>query len=175
MTIPFLLVGIVLLLWGRKLFWLLLGAIGFLFGWYLASTYFDAEPHTVLWLVAGASGIICAMLAIFLQKVAVAVAGFAGGGFVLANVAGTLQSREDHFSWIIFAVGGIGGAILAAFLFEWALIILSTITGAYLIVREFHTTPQNMVIAVVVLTLVGILFQTRKRDGRRPASQKGDS
>ena len=73
------LIGIVILFFGRKLFWLCVAAVGFAVGVEIAPQLFH-EPSTVLALViAIVFGVLGALLALFLQKVAIAVLGFLTG------------------------------------------------------------------------------------------------
>src|SRR3954447_9657648 len=123
------LIGAIVLLFGRKLFWLCIAAVGFAAGVELAP-YIATQPSTLLALTfALVLGFVGALLAIFLQKVAVAVAGFLAGG-KLANILGTafLAAYAGH-SAIIFIIGGIIGALLLLMLFDWALIVISSVTG----------------------------------------------
>ena len=70
--------GGALLLVGRKLFWLFVGAIGFVIGIQVATRFFHGSE--LITIVAGlVLGIIFAILAIFLESIATAIAGFLGG------------------------------------------------------------------------------------------------
>src|SRR5205814_2863212 len=74
------LIGILILFFGRKLFWLCVAAIGFAAGVEIAP-HLVHEPSPVLALtIAVGLGFIGALLALFLQKIAIAVAGFFAGG-----------------------------------------------------------------------------------------------
>src|SRR5258708_32422031 len=73
-------IGAVVLLFGRKLFWLCVAAIGFAAGVTPAS-HLGGEPTPLLQLTfAILLGFIGALLALFLQKLAIGLAGFLGGG-----------------------------------------------------------------------------------------------
>src|SRR3954469_9503900 len=76
-------VGAALLCAGRKLFWLFIAAVGFFGAMRLSSEYLAAQPREWLLvgsLIAGAAG---ALLALFLQKVAITVAGAVAGAYLL--------------------------------------------------------------------------------------------
>ena len=79
------------------------------------------------------------ILATFLQKIAIAVAGFVAGGKLAVAVTGAFVSDAGELGsyWLIFIIGGIIGSILLLSLFDWALIFLSAIVGADLIVSPF--------------------------------------
>src|SRR5256884_4627890 len=81
------LIGVVVLIFGRKLFWLCVAAVGFAAGFEVAP-HFVHEPTPLLMLTLGlVFGFIGALLALFLQKVAIAVAGFLAGGKLATAIA----------------------------------------------------------------------------------------
>src|SRR5438876_5580719 len=127
------LIGAVILFFGRKLFWLCVAAVGFAAGVEVAP-HLVHDPSAILSLsVALVFGFIGALLALFLQKVAIAVAGFLAGGKLATAIAAAFFVASAGYFGIIFLVGGILGALLLLTLFDWALIIVSSIVGAYLI------------------------------------------
>src|ERR1700730_161430 len=106
------LIGVVILFFGRKLFWLCVAAVGFAAGVELVPRFIH-EPSTVLALgIAIVLGLIGALLAIFLQKIAIAVFGFLGGGKLAGAIAAAFFVEHAHYSGITFVIGGIIGAIL---------------------------------------------------------------
>ncbi|MDQ6810098.1 MAG: TMEM198/TM7SF3 family protein [Verrucomicrobiota bacterium] len=152
-------IGAVILLFGRKLFWLFVAAVGFAAGVQLAP-YFVHEPTPVLALTfALVLGFVGALLALFLQKIAVAVAGFVAGGQLAVAVAATFYAQHAQYHLVIFVAGGIVGAILLLVLFDWALIVLSAVVGAHLIVGAIHLPPAGTAIAFGILALIGVLAQ----------------
>src|SRR2546430_17065674 len=113
-SIPILsiLIGVVILLFGRKLFWLCVAAIGFAAGVELAP-HLVQDPSALLSLtIALLLGIIGALLALFLQKIAIAVLGFLAGGKLAGAIAAAFFVHYAQYSTFIFLVGGIIGAIL---------------------------------------------------------------
>jgi hypothetical protein len=161
-TVPFLLVGIVLLLFGRKLFWLFVAVAGFVVGVEAARYLFPHQTELFNLAVALALGFVGALLAVFLQKVAIVVGGFIGGGYLAAALgAPVLGSAGLRYPgvWVCFLVGGILGAILLFIFFNWALIILSSMQGAHLILRGFAAPPHYFTIFFFVLAVIGIVIQ----------------
>ena len=104
-------------------------------------------------------GLLGALLAVMLQKLAIAIAGFLVGGRVAIAIAAALWVNHAHYSIIIFVVGGIIGAFLLLALFDWALIIFSSIEGARLIADAVHLPSTGTTVLVVVLALFGIFVQ----------------
>ncbi len=166
-----LVIGAILLVAGRKLFWLLVAGIGFVIGVMLATRFFNGNELTMI-LAGLVLGAIFALLAIFLESVAIGIAGFLGGGYVLLSIAGMLGlDRGDIGSWIIFVVGGIIGIILVALLFNWALITISALAGASMIVAAFGMTAAAAGTVYLVLVIAGVLIQgtTLRREERATA------
>ena len=151
--------GILLLFLGRKLFWLFVGVIGFVAGMTFGTQFFAGQPEWVVLVVAVISGLIGVFLALFLQRIAVAVAGFLAGALLATNfLSGISLSVPPLFPMII---GGIIGAILLSLVFDWALIFLSSATGAALIMQSVHLEPLMGLLAFVVLLILGISVQAR--------------
>jgi hypothetical protein len=176
MAIVNLLLGIVLLLLGRRLFWLFVGVAGFLVGMEIAQR-FVAGPQGMKLLIAIAAGILGAVIAIFLQKAAIAIAGFVIGGYItvellrasalfpkaLAGIQGTAFS-------VPYIIGGIIGAVLLFVLFDWGLIVLSSLSGASLIVHSVTFQSRALPLLFAVLVVVGIVVQARmKHPSHAPA------
>ncbi len=116
---------------------------------------------------------IFALLAVFLESVAVGIAGFLGGGYVLLSIAGMLGLDQSNnlMTWIIFAVGGVLGVILVALLFSWALITISSLAGASMVVGAFGMTAATAGLVFLGLVIAGVLIQgtAMRREDRAAA------
>lgn len=153
------LIGVVILLFGRKLFWLCVAAVGFAAGVEIAP-HLVQQPSTVLALtVALILGLLGALLALFLQKIAIAVLGFLAGGKLAGAIAAAFFVQYAQHSAIIFVIGGIIGAILLLVLFDWALIVVSSLIGAHLIQSAIVLPPSGSTILFIGLVVVGIIAQ----------------
>ena len=67
------LIGAVLLLVGRRLFWLFVGGVGFLVGFNFAGQALQEQPQWVIFSVAIGVGLVAAIFSIFLQRAVVAI------------------------------------------------------------------------------------------------------
>ena len=150
--------GGALLVTGRKLFWLFVGAAGFVAGLQLATQFWQG-PEILAIVIGLVVGGIFALLAIFLQGVAIGVAGFLAGGYVLTMVAGMIGLNEGAFSWTVYLIGGILGVILVVFLFDWALITLSSLAGASLITEALLLPSGIGGVVFLALVIVGVVIQ----------------
>ena len=173
-----LLLGILLLLLGRRLFWLFVGVAGFQVGMAIAERL-AISPQGLKLLIAIAIGILGAVIAIFLQKVAIAIAGFVIGGYITVELLRAsnlfpkaLEVIQGTSISVPYIIGGIIGAVLLFVLFDWGLIVLSSISGASLIVHNIAFQKQVLQVLFVVLVIVGILVQARiMRWSRAPAGR----
>jgi len=163
------LIGAVILLFGRRLFWLCVAAVGFAAGAEIAP-HLVHEPSTLLALtVALVLGFIGALLALFLQKIAIAVAGFLTGGKLAVAIVAAFFAQHAHSFGITFLIGGIIGALLLLALFDWALIVLSSVVGAHLIQSTLTLPPSGSTILFVGLAAIGIIVQATELRGSRVA------
>ena len=167
-----LIMGLALLVLGRKVFWLFVGAIGFLAGMQFASAYLQGYSENIVLIAGLVGGGIGIVLAIFVQKVAVLAGGFVGGGYLAMNlVESSFEQSAGQSPWIAFIIGGILGAILVSILLDWALILLSSFVGALLVVQSTGLGPSAAPIAFFLLAAAGVLVQAWMKRKPQPASQ----
>ncbi len=153
------LIGAIVLFFGRKLFWLCVAAVGFAAGMEIAP-HLMHEPTPILQLsMALVFGFIGALLAMFLQKIAIAIAGFLAGGKLAMALVAAFVAEGARYPGIAFVVGGIIGMILLLSLFDWALIVMSAVVGAYLIGHTIVLPQTGATILFVALAAIGIIVQ----------------
>jgi hypothetical protein len=158
-TIVGVLIGIAILFFGRKLFWLTVAAVGFAVGVEIAPLLVNEPSSLLALLIALVLGVLGALLALFLQKVAIAVLGFFAGGKLATAIAAAFFVHYAQYSTIIFVIGGIIGAILLLAVFGWALIVVSSFIGAYLIQSAIVLPPTGSTLVFIGLAIVGIFVQ----------------
>jgi hypothetical protein len=157
--------GALLLIAGRKFFWLFVGAVAFFAAMSVVPKLAEVTASRAFYISLGA-GALAAAAGYFLSKAAVRIAGFVAGGFVLFTLWEEFASRQPLPWWLPFLVGGILGAVLLSFLFEWALIILSSLTGAFLITQNFDVDANMQIGLLLILTAIGIAVQGKMKRGK---------
>jgi len=158
-TIIFGVLGAALLVLGRKLFWLFVAVMGFGAGLQAAQFYFGLQPFWVLWLAGLVGGAVGALLALFFQHVAIVIGGFVAGVTLAVHLTAMLGQNAGP---LIALVGGIVGAVALYLLFDWALIILSSLIGATFIIEALGLRSVYAPgLALVILVAVGVMIQTR--------------
>jgi hypothetical protein len=155
------LVGFILVLLGRQLYWVFVGGAGFAAATALSLRLLQGQPAWLMLVIGLGAGLVGALLAVFMQRLAIGIAGFLAGGYVLASVVPVVIAGPEWLSWVSFLVGGVLGVVLVALLFDWALIALSSLAGAVLAVQAFQleTIPEVLVFAGLVI--LGMVVQAR--------------
>lgn len=160
-----LIVGALLLFYGKRLFWLAAALVAFLFGWQLFGGLIGPAWSLVLAVVLG---IVFAWLAIKFIRIAAYIVGFLAGAVALPLLMGTFG--VDMNLLFLAGIGGAIGLILVAVAFDWGLILITAWAGASAVTFAFENWVSldgtlNTVI-FLVLMVVGVFWQaSRKREG----------
>lgn len=172
--ITVIILGLLILTLGRKLFWLFVGAVGFVSGLHIATYSFYGRPEWVVLLAGVFAGILGAVFAIFLQKMAVVLGGFFAGGYLTLNLINMWGWHSSQGFWFFSMIGGIIGAIIAAIYFDWALIILSSLTGAAMISQSLSLSSTTKGLIFALLMIIGIFTQSNlmQRDSSQSSQKK---
>jgi len=160
-----LVIGGVLLILGRKLFWLFVAAVGFAAGWAVATHLLHIQPEWLALVLAIVVGIAGALLAHFVSKIAIGLAGFLAGGFLALSLLALLELQANWLGWVALIVGGILGALLLGAALEWALIGLSSLAGAVLVAGSLDVSSTVHLLLVLGLFVVGVIIQAALRGG----------
>jgi hypothetical protein len=159
-----LIAGSVLLIAGRKLFWLFVAVAGFYVGFEVTRVVAVDRPEWLVWVAAVAAGLIGAIVAMLFQRVAFALGGLYAGGYL------ALLAAERFFPGAVgvgvFVIGGVLGAIAAALLMDWAIVVMSSMVGAALVVSSLGLGDLGSLLAYTGLMAIGIVVQAQLM--RRP-------
>jgi hypothetical protein len=133
--------------------------VGFAAGVEIAPLLVNDSSSLLALVIALVFGLIGALIALFLQKVAIAILGFLAGGKLATAIAAAFFVHYSQYSALIFVAGGILGAILLLALFGWALIVVSSFIGAYLIESAIVLPPTGSTVVLLGLAILGIFVQ----------------
>lgn len=156
-----LLVGLILLVAGRQLFWLAVAAAGFLFALGLAAAWLETQSGWLAILLALGVGLIGALAALFLQRVAIGIAGFLIVGYLTVWLLGLFGVEVGNLEWLAFIVGGLIGLLVATSLFNVALLGLSALIGATLITQAIPLPAWLAPLILLALFAAGVVIQTK--------------
>lgn len=167
MPIVNVLVGIALLFFGRRAFWLFVAGAGFVAGLSLANKLLNV-PESVGLVIGIGVGLLAALLAVFVQRFAINLAGFLVGGYIVLQVLPMLNIEGSWWTTVLaFIIGGVIGVILVGMFLDWALISLSTLAGAALVTNALNLSSGLGMTAFVVLIVFGVVFQGRELRGHK--------
>jgi len=168
MPIVNILVGIALLFFGRRAFWLFVAGAGFVAGLSLANNILEV-PESVSLIIGIGIGLLVALLAVFVQRFAINLAGFLVGGYIALQVMPMLNLEGGWWATVLtFIIGDVIGVILVGMFLDWALISLSSLAGAALTTEALNLNGGLGIAAFVVLIVIGVVFQARElRQNRR--------
>ncbi|MCK4993697.1 MAG: hypothetical protein KAS13_01450 [Candidatus Omnitrophica bacterium] len=161
--IAYIILGIMLLMLGRKLFWLFSGAIAFIVGVEFIPMILPGQSSQAILIIALILSIIAIVLSFVVQKIGLGVAGFMAGGYVAMSIVNELKVTIPWLSWVLFGAGGIIGVVFTLILFDWALIVLSSLSGAFLIVQVAGFSLPLTKILFVLLAIIGIATQVASK------------
>ncbi len=156
-------VGVLLLLLGRRLYWLFVGGIGFIVGVSLATGLAHHRTDGTALLIGLGAGLLGIVLALVLQRLAIVIAGFLAGAWLGVELVRVVGAPVAGMPWIPALVGGVVGAILVGALFDTVLVILSSLVGAALLAQLLGGAPVMRAVVFLLLVLLGVAVQTRRK------------
>jgi hypothetical protein len=169
--------GLLLLFFGRRLFWLFVGVAGFTAGLTLVPQLLSGQSELAILVIAIIAGIIGAFLAVILEGLAILIAGFLAGGYLLTTFIVHIGISVSVDPTLLYIIGGITGLLLVALLFDWAIIILSTLLGAEILIQFLQLSGSFYWLVFIGLVAVGTAVQAgiwrrrypvKRTWGRRP-------
>jgi len=170
------LVGVFLLVLGRRLYWLFVAAVGFLYGLELAPRLLPQQSETVVVIIALGLALVGALVAVVGTKVVLAMIGFMAGAGISALLLQHRPVDSGLVAAVIYLVAGLIGAALFLLLLDTALIVLSSLAGSCLIVvsaeRVLEISPTAGTALGIVLAAIGILIQASLWRRRRPIKRQ---
>jgi hypothetical protein len=157
-------VGAALLFFGYRYYWLIFGGIGFLLGLNMGSAPGGGQITPSAIVLGMFFGVIGAFTAVFLTALTLNIAGFVLGGVVLVQLFANL-GWDTGSTLVTFLMGGMIGLLIAINTKDFAKILLSSVTGAAIIVMSLEIDSATVSFLYLVLVISGIVAQLflRKR------------
>jgi hypothetical protein len=162
------LVGLMMIVLGRQLFWLFVAGTGFVTTLEIVGQLAVAWPDWMMVIVALLVGVVGALLAIFLQEIAVGVGGFFAGGYIVMALLRLFEVQVPVLVWALPLIGAVVGVILALLTFDWALIVLSSLSGASILAQAVNLNRPLTLAVFVGAFILGVVIQTRMMRRRQP-------
>ena len=157
-------VGLLQLFLGRRLFWLFVGLSGFLLGFTLAGRLLPDQSNLIQLLIGLLLGLAFGGLAIALQRPMAAVAGFialGGVGSLIASAANMGTTAQ----LVGFVILGLIGAYVIFTYYDWGVITISALNGASAVLSGLSLiVSYDLWLALLLgigLAIAGVVFQGR--------------
>lgn len=154
-----LVIGICLILLGRKLYWFFIGLAGFFFAYQYIPDLLPALPDKTSLLISLAAGGISAALGVFLNKLFIFAGGFIAGAYLFLNVVQFANLEIEGLVLVGIAVGGLVGSLLLAMVMEWGLVVLTAAIGALLVLQTLPVNRQVMIGLFILMMILGLVAQ----------------
>ncbi len=158
--------GLLALLLGKRMFWMFAGIVGFALGWWLASRLLPPTTEILLRVLAGViAGIIVSGLSRFLGGWAIRIVAAIAGLVILPMLLSSLKMLGGLPEMLWAVIGAALGFVFALFATNWTLILLSSVLGAGLILsgaQVFLSLSEGVrMIVGFILIIVGAVVQSR--------------
>jgi MFS family permease len=160
MQLLIVLLGLIVLVYGRRLFWLFIAIAGFLVGVEISHVLLANQPQWVILVCGFAAGLFGALLSILIERLAFVLAGFYAGAYLILFLSHSWGFMGKDI--LLFFMGGVIGAVFSGLLMNWAIILLSSLVGAGAIVGQLELDQTFRTIVFVVLVMIGTFTQARK-------------
>ena len=153
--------GLLLVLFGRRIYWLFFACIGFLLGSLPLQYLIDLGTSAWWWqLLPLAAGLVSAFLVVFVKKKALRVAGLLSGAYLGYTIAEFYLVQP----WPLLAMLLVG--LLAYWLvlpmFNGFLVLLSSCLGAHLILVQTDLPQETRLVGWGFIALLGIWLQAKR-------------
>jgi hypothetical protein len=156
MQIAKVIIGAIVLFLGRELHFLFAAAMAILIGFRLTPILPSQWPAWSDYVFIGLLAVLAALAPIIHERFGYVVSGFLAGGYLLVEyyAPGVLT-----LPLLTFLVGGIVGALILGIFTEWALMIVSSIMGAYYVGSYFALPWITQILVTSGLFVIGVLTQ----------------
>ena len=166
-------VGALLVLLGRRLYWLFFACMGFFLASLPLQYLIEVQKSHLAWqclpLLAGMLG---GFLVVVIQKKVLRFAGLFSGAYLGFLIADTYLLQP--WPWVAMIVSGAMAFWLILPLFNASLILFSSCLGGHLILLQADLAKETKLAGWGLITLVGIWVQTKRHQSAdRRKKKKG--
>lgn len=152
-------IGFVVLIMGRQIFWVFIAGLGFALGMIYGEQFYTGQPDWMIFLISSIIAILGALLAYTLQRLAGAIAGFATGWYLTQLLVSYFRVDLGQFDEVAPIIIGIIFALLIMAFFDWSVIVISSLAGSAIIVSSMRLPGNTELAILITFAIVGIVIQ----------------
>jgi len=160
MLILTILIGFVVLIMGRQIFWVFIAGIGFALGLIYGEQFYVGQPDWMIFTISSIIAILGAVLAFTLQRLAGAIGGFVSGWYLAYLFIGYFRVDLGQFVEIVPIIVGIIFAVLILNFFDWSVIVISSLAGSAIIVSGMRLPSNTELALLITFAIVGVVIQS---------------
>lgn len=153
------LLGFILLFAGSQLYWLFVAVAALIAGGAVQTQSANWAAHSVSLNDALKYSLLGIVFAITSKPLAVLAAGFVCGGYLTYGFPELLGMQMGWYVWPFFVLGGVLSVLLLIFLYSLGMILLTSFTGAVMILQNVTFLNLDQGAAFALFLLIGILAQ----------------
>ena len=173
MNLLYVVIGVMLLILGRKYTWTFTaGLVFFIFMELTAKGQFDF-PDALVFVIGIVFGVSGGLLAVALRRVVIPLTGVLAAGYLFSRLDSVFKLFMGH-QWMPYLAGGLLGLVLTIGVPDWTLTMLSSIVGALMVIKGIKIEPTWMTVAFLGITLAGTVIQMLIMVITRPGTIAGD-
>lgn len=152
-------IGFLTLVGGNQLPWIFVSGTAFVLTSYILEYFQLVQGETNIILISLTVGVIGVFLYYYLKRIPVIIAAFLAGGYISYAMPAMLGWNISWFGPLTFVIVGAIASAITFFWYTFGLILITTLSGALLVLQNFNfgsIPPQAM---FIVLVMVGLVTQ----------------
>lgn len=151
--------GFVSLIIGAQLSWMFTGGAGYLVGIWLAEVLKFNQSDWQALTVASAVGLSAIFLTYYLKRLVIVITGFLAGGYISTTLPAIMGWKSVLEDWQAVLLVGTACAVILILWYKLALVLVTTLAGATVVVQHLNLAMVSKEALFVVLIVIGLTAQ----------------
>jgi hypothetical protein len=159
MKLILIIIGFLILVGGHQLYWLYVGGIFALLANHILTVFHLALSPTTFIVYSLASGILGILMTFFFRKIMIVLTSAIAGSYLSFFIPHVLGCNTAWIAWYTIVAAGIIVASIVYFWYAIPLSIISSLTGATIIIQNMSLANLDTLSFFLILCVFGIITQ----------------